>query len=352
MSVSLDNQTFYNPAAATGRLPASRGPRADAILIPSDDEFDDLDGRSDTSFESLDELLLKARINVESGRAAGTGDESTSELEPADAEPRLQLQSPSGTAPGRGVDPQQRSGSYSLSQHPDHYDDNDLASDLERRHPLVPDDREQDEDNTPAPQDHRAASKWTSEKTTQQQSNLALVVEASPVKPAGILLTPGTRTARRKHVSFGHDAKQGPGATRASSTKWPDGERVSLQQNIGRRRQRQRCDTDEEEDRSPIVGSDAKRGKDGDVVQPSQGKRRKVNTAPKRQARLCTNSPPQQAQQGPKRRQSQRRASNPQSSGASALGEETPKAAFTSFEEWPLEAVLKRVWSGDREKRG
>jgi hypothetical protein len=38
-------------------------------------------------------------------------DESTSELEPADAEPRLQPQGPSGTASGRGVDPQQRSGS-------------------------------------------------------------------------------------------------------------------------------------------------------------------------------------------------------------------------------------------------
>ena len=107
MPVSLDNQTFYKPPAATGRKPASRGPwvreggpsaaifgvplhppllqdvhdpqrggagesQADAILIPSDDEFDDLDGRSDTSFESLDELLLKAR-KVESGRVTGTG---------------------------------------------------------------------------------------------------------------------------------------------------------------------------------------------------------------------------------------------------------------------------------------
>ncbi|KAH6853074.1 hypothetical protein B0I37DRAFT_32 [Chaetomium sp. MPI-CAGE-AT-0009] len=101
MPVSLDNQTFYNPAAATGRKPASRGPRvrkggpsaaifgvplhlpllqnvhnpqrggagesqADTILIPSDDD----DGRSDTSFESLDELLRK---NVESGRITGIG---------------------------------------------------------------------------------------------------------------------------------------------------------------------------------------------------------------------------------------------------------------------------------------
>jgi hypothetical protein len=67
---------------------------------------------------------------------------------------------------------------------------------------------------------------------------------------------------------------------------------------------------------------------------------------PKRQARLRTNSLLQPAQQGPKRRQSQRRVSNPQSSGASALGEETPEAAFASFKEWLLEAVLKRVWVG------
>lgn len=146
-------------------------------------------------------------------------------------------------------------------------------------------------------------------------------------------------------MSFGHDTKQGPRATRASSTEWPDGERVGLQQS-SRRRRRRRHDTDDEEDYSPITGSDAKRGKDGDVVQPPRGKRRKVNTAPKRQARLRTNSPSQQAQQGPRRRQSQRRVSNPQSSGASALGEETPEAGFASFEEWPLEAVLKRVWVG------
>ncbi|KAK4131671.1 hypothetical protein BT67DRAFT_451539 [Trichocladium antarcticum] len=47
--------------------------QADAILIPSDDEFDDLDGRSDTSFESLDGLLPDARNKVKSGRVTGTG---------------------------------------------------------------------------------------------------------------------------------------------------------------------------------------------------------------------------------------------------------------------------------------
>ena len=66
-------------------------------------------------------------------------DESTSDLESADAEPRLQPQSPSGAASGRGVDLQQRSGG--LSQHRDHRDDNDQASDLEQRHSLAPDDR-------------------------------------------------------------------------------------------------------------------------------------------------------------------------------------------------------------------
>lgn len=127
----------------------------------------------------------------------------------------------------------------------------------------------------------------------------------------------------RKLVSFGHDANQGPGVTRASSTEWPDRERVGLQQNIVRRRQRQRCD---EEDCSPIVGSDAEQGKDEDAVQPPRAKRRRPNTsaptirrtAPVRQARLrCTNSSLQQAPrppptQGPKRYQSQRNISEPQ----------------------------------------
>lgn len=140
-------------------------------------------------------------------------------------------------------------------------------------------------------------------------------------------------------------------------------ERINLQQNIGHRLRRRHCDTDDEEDCSPIVGSDAKQGKDEDAIQPPRGKRRRVNTsapttrrtAPKRQAHLRgTNSLSLQAQrpqtqrpppsQGPKRRQSQHRISEPQSSGASALEEETFEAAFASFEEWPLEAVLKRVW--------
>jgi hypothetical protein len=75
-------------------------------------------------------------------------DESTSELEPADAEPRLQPQSPSGAAPGHGVDLPQRSGSSHLShpsQHRGYRDDGDRtvaesdwpkpAADLHRRSP-------------------------------------------------------------------------------------------------------------------------------------------------------------------------------------------------------------------------
>lgn len=90
----------------------------------------------------------------------------------------------------------------------------------------------------------------------------------------------------------------------------------TFQHNIGHRRRRHRFDTNNEQDCSPVVGSDAKQGKDEDAVQPPRGKRRRVNTsapttrrtAPKRQARLrCTNSLSLQAQrppptQGPKRR--------------------------------------------------
>ncbi|KAK4159490.1 hypothetical protein QBC43DRAFT_129472 [Cladorrhinum sp. PSN259] len=130
-------------------------------------------------------------------------------------------------------------------------------------------------------------------------------------------------------------------------------DQVNLQHKVSRR---QRCDIDDEENSPPIVGSDAKQGKDEDVVRPPRGKRRKVDTsalttrriARTRQARPhCTNSHSRQAQrpptQGPKRSQSQCNISKPQSSGGSALEEETVKTAFANFEEWPLEAVLKRV---------
>jgi hypothetical protein len=47
--------------------------QADAILIPSDDEFDDFDGRSNTTFGSLDGLQPDSRNKVKSGRVTGTG---------------------------------------------------------------------------------------------------------------------------------------------------------------------------------------------------------------------------------------------------------------------------------------
>jgi hypothetical protein len=96
MAVCLNRQIFYVPPVVAGPEPVScgfwvqeegpsaaifgvplsppllqnahdpqpssvGGSQADAILIPSDDEFDDLDGRSDTSFKSLDGLLSDAR---------------------------------------------------------------------------------------------------------------------------------------------------------------------------------------------------------------------------------------------------------------------------------------------------
>ncbi|KAK4031270.1 hypothetical protein C8A01DRAFT_42257 [Parachaetomium inaequale] len=248
-TVSLDNQIFYDPAMATGPKPASRGlsvrkagpspspPPQDAhnlqhggaersqvdVILISDDELDnglDLDGQSDTSFESLDWLRpaptgngvdaasddsnepehpklsayfrrcrggesSQAKVDNEDSEGdepepadAGTplqppssqglidfwrdvggqrspavpppvvesrartptplDDESTGELEPADTEPPLQPQSPSGAAPGHGADLRQRSGNCRLSQHRDHSDDNDQASDLEH---CAPDDR-------------------------------------------------------------------------------------------------------------------------------------------------------------------------------------------------------------------
>ncbi|KAK4173967.1 hypothetical protein QBC36DRAFT_313398 [Triangularia setosa] len=239
----------------------------------------------------------------------------------ADAEPRLQPQSPCGAASGRGVSPQ--SGSCHLSQHRDHHDDSDQASDPVQRHPLVPDDSgEQDEDG--------------SVMQLQAQEGRANILRLSEDE--------SNNDREMAHTEL---------AMQPSASK----ERVNLQQNIGHRRRRRRCDTYGEEDCSPIVGSDAKQGKDEDVVRPPRGKRRKVNTsapitrrtAPKRQICLrLTDFPSLQAQtpptQGLKRRQSQRSISKPRSSGGSASEEKTVEAAFASFEEWPLEAVLKHVW--------
>jgi hypothetical protein len=108
MDISLEHQFFYTPPVVARPKPTSCGPRAreerphaailrvplspspmqstqdpqpssaggsqaDAILIPTDDEPDDLDGRSDVSFESFDRLLSEARDTVQPGRVSDTG---------------------------------------------------------------------------------------------------------------------------------------------------------------------------------------------------------------------------------------------------------------------------------------
>lgn len=111
MAICLDSQIFYNPTVATGPEPASRGPlvrkgnpsavifgvplhpppplqdahdpqrgsagksQDNAILVPSDGESDDDldDGRSDTSFLPLEELLAAAHNKVKSGSVISTG---------------------------------------------------------------------------------------------------------------------------------------------------------------------------------------------------------------------------------------------------------------------------------------
>ncbi|KAK4150401.1 hypothetical protein C8A00DRAFT_18056 [Chaetomidium leptoderma] len=233
-------------------------------------------------------------------------------------DPHCQSQGPRLAASGldHGVDPQQRSGSCRLSQHRDHRDDGVQTSDPEYRHPLVLDDRgEQDKESSVVP-------------PQAQESRV------------GMPSLSGDESGNERDFANIESSMQ-----------------PSAQHNIGRRRRRLRCDADDEDCR-PIVESGAKQGKDEDLVRPPRRKRRRVNTsapttrrtAPKRQTRLrCTNSPSPQAQQppptqGPKRRQSQRRISKPQPARGSALEEETLGAAFASFEEWPLEAVLKRVW--------
>ncbi len=172
-------------------------------------------------------------------------DESTGELEPADAEPRLQPQSPCSAASGRGVDPQQRSGSCRLSQR-DHRGDSVQTSDPEHRRPLVPDDGgEQNEDGS-------------------------VVSPQAQESRAGMQSLSGDESSNEREL-----ANTEPSMQPTTSQGW-----VNLQHNIGRRRRRRRrrrrCDTDDEEDCSPIVGSDAKQGKDEDVVRPPRGKRRRL----------------------------------------------------------------------------
>ncbi|KAM7204131.1 putative urease accessory protein UreF-like [Rhypophila sp. PSN 637] len=67
---------------------------------------------------------------------------------------------------------------------------------------------------TPAPRAHDR-----SEQTHAISSDKAASMpEKSPIKPPGILLTPGTGTTRRKRVSFGHGVKEGAAVQTTTST--------------------------------------------------------------------------------------------------------------------------------------
>ncbi|KAL2269717.1 hypothetical protein VTJ83DRAFT_1901 [Remersonia thermophila] len=82
---------------------------------------------------------------------------------------------------------------------------------------------------TPAPRDRRVLAKpkettaTATTTTTQQTGSHVPLMDKSPAKPPGILLTPGTGTSRRKRVSFGHDVKQGSGGTTRASNAEANG---------------------------------------------------------------------------------------------------------------------------------
>ncbi|KAK5662755.1 hypothetical protein OQA88_6162 [Cercophora sp. LCS_1] len=70
---------------------------------------------------------------------------------------------------------------------------------------------------TPAPRERAAKEK------VQQSSNPASSREnMSPIKPPGILLTPGTGTTRRKRVSFGYGVKEGAADTNPAPSAMQD----------------------------------------------------------------------------------------------------------------------------------
>ncbi|KAK0720655.1 spindle pole body formation-associated protein-domain-containing protein [Lasiosphaeris hirsuta] len=72
---------------------------------------------------------------------------------------------------------------------------------------------------TPAPRERAAPV----DKVAQQKAASASQPEdRSPIKPAGILLTPGTGTTRRKRVSFGRDVKAGAVIEKPSTSGLPD----------------------------------------------------------------------------------------------------------------------------------
>jgi len=75
---------------------------------------------------------------------------------------------------------------------------------------------------TPAPRDReRERERAANDKTAQSKYNPPSQNDRSPVKPPGILLTPGTGTTRRKRVSFGRDVKEGAADQATSSEEEP-----------------------------------------------------------------------------------------------------------------------------------
>ncbi|KAK4149901.1 hypothetical protein C8A00DRAFT_46588 [Chaetomidium leptoderma] len=305
--------------------------QADAILIPSDDEFDDLDeGRSDTSFESLDGLLLDARNKVQSGRVTGTGIDAP--------EPSVSSM----------ADPDNESPASPIALH-----------------------TEQDRPVPASPASRRALVCAGS--SCRQGDGCA----KHPNLSAFYRRLRNAKSPKAKADNEGSEGDEPEPADAGLPLQPPySQDRINFRRDVGGQ-----CNTNLEADHRPAcppVPDD--RGEQNGMCpaappqvtmratttvrwlipsHPCSGPlaRSRVNTsapttrrtAPKRQTPLhCTNSPPLQAQippptRGPKRRQSQRSISKPQSSRGSALEEETLEAAFASFEEWPLEAVLKRV---------
>ncbi|KAK3378540.1 spindle pole body formation-associated protein-domain-containing protein [Podospora didyma] len=74
---------------------------------------------------------------------------------------------------------------------------------------------------TPAAR-HPKPRALTKGKDTHHGVNPTSLGDKSPIRPAGILLTPGTATARRKRVSFGSDVKEGSAVQGTSTTGLPE----------------------------------------------------------------------------------------------------------------------------------
>ncbi|KAK0655549.1 hypothetical protein B0T16DRAFT_384400 [Cercophora newfieldiana] len=384
--------------------PQSDGPgrsQVDAILIPSDDEFDNLDGRSDTSFESLSGLLLDARNKIKSGSVTGTGkgvdaasddnntleqdqpnsgisgvpslpnakagnedsegdkaepadaglppqppscqdqinfqrdlggqcntnleadhrpscraaadDESTSELEPVDAESCLQPQSRCGTASSCGVDPQQKSGSCHLSQHRGHRDDSDrkvAESDWPK----------------PAADPHRRSqspySAASSPRVETQQCSDPSVQDDRGEQKEGFVAPPQAQESRASMPRSPVEGSNAPELAHTELSMQPSAspDQANLQHNIGRHRHFGPSDGG---DCGTVADSVAERGQDDDVAQPPR-KRREIRTSspttcrttPEPQTRLHrTGQAQRRTTQRPKSRRSQCPSDVPEDQG-------------------------------------